>query len=457
MDVLQCSVEKKPPIALRWRSHPLFILSTVAIGMFTDLFLYGLVVPILPSLLCERIHLPESQGQSAVSNLLAAYAAASMVCSVPAGCIADRTPQRRTPFLAGLAALMAATALFAFGRNMALFIVARVLQGLSGGVVWTVGLAMTLDTVGPHNIGKIFSVVSIGELIAPVIGGVVYEKAGRGVFGLGAAILAIDFAMRVLVIETSVARQLDEPLESPEPSLYGRGLQTGSLDEEPENETSPLLRGRQDELYLIPEVQNKLVRVFPIIYCFKNSRLVGAFFLSFVNMTLLSTFDATIPTEAKSLFAFSSLNSGLLVIPLDIPYLIIGPLAGWVVDKYGGSRMFPNRNQNVAFYCGIMAMNGVGFGLIGSCSIVESSLVVQRYDRVNPGMFGDIGPYAQLFGFNSVLVNLGLMVGPLLSGGLRDRTGHGNMNVVLAALSGTAAIISILFIGGSPGQWMKNR
>ena len=31
---------------------------------------------------------------------------------------------------------------------------ARVLQGVSAAVVWTVGLALVLDTVGPENLGK---------------------------------------------------------------------------------------------------------------------------------------------------------------------------------------------------------------------------------------------------------------------------------------------------------------
>jgi len=35
----------KPPIALKWQSNTLLILATVAIGLFTDLFLYSLIAP----------------------------------------------------------------------------------------------------------------------------------------------------------------------------------------------------------------------------------------------------------------------------------------------------------------------------------------------------------------------------------------------------------------------------
>ena len=142
------------PIGLRWRSSTLFIVSTVGIGLFTDLFLYGLVVPILPFILRDRIQLQDDQIQSHVSALLAAYAGASVLFSLPAGIIADRLPTRQLPFLTGLTALLLATLLLFLGQNVAVLVVARVLQGISAAVVWTIGLALVLDTVGPANLGK---------------------------------------------------------------------------------------------------------------------------------------------------------------------------------------------------------------------------------------------------------------------------------------------------------------
>jgi len=153
--------DNKPPLGLRWRSNSLFIIATVAIGMFTDLFLYGLVVPVLPFMLDSRLSVPEEKIQSYVSNLLAAYAGASVVSSVPAGWIADRTNSRQAPFLSGLAALLAATIMLAVGRNIAVLFIARVLQGISAAVVWTIGLAMVMDTVGPQNLGKVVGSVII--------------------------------------------------------------------------------------------------------------------------------------------------------------------------------------------------------------------------------------------------------------------------------------------------------
>lgn len=142
------------PAGLAWRSNTLFILATVAVGMFTDLFLYGLVVPILPYLLQDRLGLPPDQVQSHVDGLLVAYAGASVLFSPVAGYVADKTSTRQAPFLLGLVTLMLATLLLFAGASVAVLTIARVLQGISAAFVWTIGLALCLETVGPENLGK---------------------------------------------------------------------------------------------------------------------------------------------------------------------------------------------------------------------------------------------------------------------------------------------------------------
>jgi MFS family permease len=194
---------------------------------------------------------------------------------------------------------------------------------------------------------------------------------------------------------------------------------------------------------------------------------------------LLAAFDATIPTEAENLFNFSSLHTGLLFIALDVPYLVLAPIAGWAVDRFGtklaavvgfaylvptlillrlpSEHIVKDRKQNIILYCALLALNGVGMAIIGPPSVVEASEVVQKYDKANPGFFGKNGPYAQLYGFNSLVFSAGMTVGPLLSGGLRNAIGYGKMNAVIAAMSGITAVLSFVFIGGKPKILQRNR
>jgi MFS family permease len=147
------------PKGLWWRVHPFFILLTVTIGQFSDIFLYGMALPILPYLLRDRLGLPASTIQSHVSALLAAFSAASLVFAIPAGAMVDWMATRQRPYLIGIIALMAATVMFATAENFALLFISRLLQGLSAAVVSAAGLAMVVDTTGCKDLGKTLGTV----------------------------------------------------------------------------------------------------------------------------------------------------------------------------------------------------------------------------------------------------------------------------------------------------------
>jgi hypothetical protein len=91
--------------------------------------------------------------------------------------------------------------------------------------VYATGLAIVIDTVGIERLGRtlgtlciifwltsgrsykadhddsqINSFIAVGELGAPVLGGILYERPGDiGLFGASAGLLAVDLVMRMLV------------------------------------------------------------------------------------------------------------------------------------------------------------------------------------------------------------------------------------------------------------------
>lgn len=77
-----------------------------------------------------------------------------MFFSPIAGVLADKMSTRQAPFLFGLSTLLGATVLLFLGRSIEVLLVARVLQGISGAVVWSIGMALCIETVGPDNLGK---------------------------------------------------------------------------------------------------------------------------------------------------------------------------------------------------------------------------------------------------------------------------------------------------------------
>jgi hypothetical protein len=53
----------KPPYLLKYRSSERFITWTIALAVFTDLFLYGVIVPVIPFALEEKINITEDRGR----------------------------------------------------------------------------------------------------------------------------------------------------------------------------------------------------------------------------------------------------------------------------------------------------------------------------------------------------------------------------------------------------------
>lgn len=61
---------------------------------------------------------------------------------------------RQTPLLLGLPVMAASTALLGASESVWVLLVSRILQGFSAAIVWTVGLALTVDTVGKDELAQ---------------------------------------------------------------------------------------------------------------------------------------------------------------------------------------------------------------------------------------------------------------------------------------------------------------
>ncbi|KAJ4368249.1 hypothetical protein N0V83_006605 [Neocucurbitaria cava] len=459
-----------PPRGLKWRSHTVFIVATVGMGAFTDMFLYGLIVPVLPFMLKDRIDMPDSRIQGTISNLLAAYAAASCAASPIAGVFADKfSLSRQIPFVLGLVLLLLATVLFALGQSVVVLAIARVLQGASGGVVWTLGLAIIIETVSQENLGKtmgtVFSFVSVAALFSPIVGGLLYAKTGyKGVFGVGIGLVAVDFVLRLLMVEKNVAAK-----HSTSPARLLEQESDGQMED---SEQTPLLPTTASAIsrYRLPEPKNRLTRAFPILLVFSDPGLLTAIWIGFMQAVLLGAFDATVPLVASEQFGFNSLAAGLLFLPLGGADFFLGPIFGWGVDRYGtkpfavlgftwlvpmlvllrlptdpsiGTKL--DLGHLIALYASVLALNGVGL-VSDSMPAAKAGNIVEKYYKANEYMF-EQPPYAQLYGINSMIWSGGLSIGPLVAGALRERIGYGNMNAVLAGICVLTAILAAHFIG----------
>lgn len=142
----------EPPFMLKFRSSDGFIIGTISLAVFTvcvslrliqglglilqDMFLYGVIVPVVPFAIQTRGHVESDRVQYWVSVLVAIYGASLLAFSPICGWLADRGSSRRSPLLLGLFALLGSTVLLNVGNSTIIFVVGRILQGASGAVVY---------------------------------------------------------------------------------------------------------------------------------------------------------------------------------------------------------------------------------------------------------------------------------------------------------------------------------
>lgn len=297
----------------------------------------------------------------------------------------------------------------------------------------------------------------------------VYDWRGmKGIFGISAALLTFDFAMRLLVVDGKVAMQYetDRSIENDYNTIVD---DTGPLlpAVSQSNDSSHGRSGSQDNRYRIPCEVSGILKAIPVLHCFREARFHMAMHLSFAQAVLIGTLDATVPIEAASLFGFSSREVGFMFVALMLPYLTLGRFFGQAVDKYGTRSVatisylylipwllllglprwhVAEGKYDIVLFCFVLAMNGIGLAAVSSSTFVEAIEIVGKYEAASPDIFGDNGPYSQLFGFNSLYFFAGLAVGPVVGGALREHFGYGLTGVALGLFSFVTAIMSFFIL-----------
>lgn len=97
--------------------------------------------------------------------------------SLEVGCWVDKMDTRRWPFLTSLLLLAGSTVMLCFATSIAVMLVARILQGASAAVMWTVTINVMTDRIGTKGLGQAMGYVaivrSVGIVVGPLLGGVV--------------------------------------------------------------------------------------------------------------------------------------------------------------------------------------------------------------------------------------------------------------------------------------------
>ncbi|KAF7173097.1 hypothetical protein CNMCM5623_005343 [Aspergillus felis] len=434
---------------LELRSSGWFVTTVVSYAAATDIFLYGLIVPVTPTALQSRIGISEGSLQTWSSILLALFGVGLLASSPIAGYIADRFESRRYPYLFALVGLGAATALLCAGDHIGFWISGRLFQGAASAVVWVVGNALVADTVGKDGVGKAIGYTTmaccVGQLAGPLVGGVVYQHGGYyAVFGIAFGLIGLDIVLRLALIERRHALKWLQP-EVGLPAMEPHAMEHHG----PMQEASP--RGVLGRLGIL----------------LSSPRVIVAIWGSLVVSVTMSSFDSVLPLFVQENFRWKQGGQGLIFLPLIIPHAL-SPVAGSFVDRFPRSSRYVTAGvflllmpamillrfvtndsiRHKILLCALLTVIGVFISIAMPALYAEVIRFVGEKEHQTPDAFGKGGAVALALGLTNIGFATGSIVGPFFAGFIRVHSGWGTMGWALGLLAGVSSIPVLLFTGG---------
>ncbi|KAI7949969.1 hypothetical protein MJO28_008790 [Puccinia striiformis f. sp. tritici] len=434
-----------------------YITFTISFGLLVDMAAYGLMVPVLPFRL-ESIGYHNIPAKS--SYLIAAFALGLIVSSVPIGIFGELVKARKTPLLFCLVFLAASLILFWLSSSFVVLIIARLLQGVSGTGIWTLGLALICDVVPEERIGVIMGYVmigwSIGAVGGPLAGGLLYDSLGyHSVFIFALILTGMDFFLRLMV--TDKPGQLPEiedlsltgdPALAIESSKEAGVLVNMAAEKNQSIEPSGKIKQVNHALisqssYLTkpPSASRALLSLFSSSRCWTLFSII--FVLGFCFGGLLDS-GMTLLVHAR--YGLNSRGAALVFIGAVVPSFASSPLAGHFADKYGARWPVVICLILGTPFFGLISMEGslstfvvwtalTGLFIMGIAAPIMQDLA--EVVKVTPGL-----GYAHVYGIFNMIYSTGSLVGPLCVGG-----GWRIVSLICTALCAASILPAWLYIG----------
>ncbi|KAJ5931103.1 hypothetical protein N7466_006596 [Penicillium verhagenii] len=492
------------PIGYRWRSSNWFIISCIAIALFSENFLYSYIVPILQVMLEERLGIDESELQETTSLVLTVHALVCLVAGPLTGWLADKAPNRRLPLLLSLGAELVGTVIIMLSPNLPVLLFGRALQAIGGNTVWIVGLATVADTVGHENTGKVLGGISSffvsGLLFGPMAAGTFLQVLGYWMtWMLPILMLVLDMLMRMIMIENknghrsptkeylsddtapiengvrgeiSVDDLIHEDsalvdIQSPNPNAYY------DYDDDPH----PPRRDVPPHKAPTTNVEKSSFTSNIYTMILSDSRAAGGLICNFTQAVILVALDTTLPLHCIEQFGWNTARVSLMFLLLQIPSLLLGSVTGLLKDKVGtklptsigfltasvflwllgtassdGLSIVGTGKKGQAIY--MVAVIGIGISrtFISGCGTIEITNVMREIHEEHPERFGSQKNFSSGFSMTNFCWTAGMLVGPVLSGFLTRSVGYYYMNLTCAIMSVIVGLVGMTFLPSKKKQ-----
>ncbi|KAJ5775357.1 uncharacterized protein N7511_000368 [Penicillium nucicola] len=410
----------------------------------------------MPSALVSRAGVAFEDREYWNSILLVSEAITALVCSPLFGYILETSGTRQGPYISGLVLLFASMVIFMASHSVAWYIVARVLQGAATAMVSVAGLSIVTDTINKASLGQMIGYIgaamTLGFIAGPLLGGLVFEIGGfYAVFGMAVGIVALDFFLRLAVVEKRVAERWFRIADNERPTE-----ENGYVSEQPPYGT---IRNRTPSFTVVSKGTFALRRLLG------QPRILISLWAMIVGALVVSAFDATLPIFVENTFHWNVLGAGMIFLPgasaaIFLPFF--GSLSGRLGSRIAAFTSFAalaptliclrfvedNSAPHKALLCVILVFVGMCIDLSKPTLIVEMQCVLDDMEAADPEIFGDTGAIAQAFSLENMAHFGGLALGPMVGGIVEYRYGWKVMTLALGILSAVTSV-PMLFLSGA--------
>ena len=368
--------------------------------------------------------------------VVASYVMALAVVIPLSGFLGERIGMKRL-YTFTLGGFVCGSALCGLAWNVQSLIAFRILQGLCGGMLQPLGMALVFTMITPMERPKYIAILGLPNLVAPILGpalgGFIVEYVSwRFIFliNLPVGIVDVVFA-RFLLKET--AKRTDTRLD-----VRGFALATlafpslllGLSLAPDEGWTSPYVLGLAAVglVALALFIRTELRHHDPMLRLtlFKDPMFRLAIFVQWVGIFSLFGLNFIVPLFLQRVHGFGAAEAGRVLLPMGLVAFISMNLAGQFYYKVGPRPL-------VIFGLGVLLVTTLAWSLVTESTPSYVLMVIVSLRGLGLGMFGQI---VQVVAYNAVPKDQ-----------LSRATGLVNVGQRIDTAFSTAVLTSVLLLG----------
>ena len=337
--------ENNPAADLRIESHVWKVAGVVILGMIMSILDTTIVNVALPTL-SKDLHAPISQVQWVVTGYLLALAAV-----IPVSGWAARRFGARQVYMWALVFFTLGSALCATATSVQQLVLFRILQGIGGGMIMPVGQLIMAQVAGPKRMGRVMGIVAmpamLGPILGPILGGVILQNLHWSwifLVNVPVGLIALPLCWKMLPhTHAGEAGKLDITglvlMSGGATSLvYGLSEAGTHASLTAPSVIWPTIAG----LVLIGVFVLHALRIDrPLldVRLYKNRIFSAASLTTFALGASLFGAMILVPLYYQDVRGFSVVETGLLNGPQGLGALIMMPIGGRLMGRFGGGRV----------------------------------------------------------------------------------------------------------------------